>query len=77
MTKKQSTVTLQRTLALITILLFLVWLTGCAAGANQLKGTSNEADNVATLNGTIGSNITLRAMGGLWVVKSSSGVTVT
>ena len=41
--------------------------------ANKIIGNKHSC----TFNGTIGSNITLRAMSGLWVVKSTSGVTVT
>ena len=50
---------------------------GKAHTVTTAAGKIINGKGLATFNGTIGRNITLRAMGGLWVVKSSSGVTVT
>lgn len=55
--------------------LFLVDLNGAAHTVTAATNKIAPSHHLLTFNGTIGSNVTLRAISGLWVVVASTGVT--
>lgn len=56
--------------------IFVVDLNGAAHTITTAANKIVNSKHIATFNGTIGSNITLRAMGGVWVPTSLAGVTI-
>lgn len=56
--------------------IFVVDLNGAAHTITTPTNAIINSKHIATFNGTVGSNITLRAMGGLWVPIAVSGVTL-
>lgn len=55
---------------------FVVDLNGAAHTITTAVNKIINSKRTVTFNGTIGSNIALRAMGGLWVPVMSTGVTI-
>lgn len=55
---------------------FVVDLNGAAHTITTAANKIINSKHIATFNGTIGSNVTLRAMGGVWVPISLAGVTI-
>jgi hypothetical protein len=55
---------------------FVVDLNGAAHTITTAANKIINSKHIATFNGTIGSNVTLRAMGGIWVPISLAGVTI-
>lgn len=55
---------------------FVVDLNGAAHTITTASNKIINSKHIATFNGTVGSNITLTAMGGVWVPISLAGVTI-
>lgn len=55
---------------------FVVDLNGAAHTITTAANKIVNSKHIATFNGTIGSNVTLKAVGGVWVPISLAGVTI-
>lgn len=56
--------------------IFVVDLNGAAHTITTAANKIINSKHIATFNGTVGSNITLRAMGGVWVPIALAGVVI-